>query len=169
MQAELDAETRHAKDLAKTAGRLELAKASEERKRLETVEKVKEEEAKVEEGEQSIKHLENKIARYREEAVKTRNVIYHLEKDREKFGIQLAETQTKLAASIEDGKLKDSMLQDAEKREDDMRNRLKQQQQMYENVRADRNNYSKSLIEAQDEIAEMKRKFKIMTHQVSVT
>lgn len=33
-------------------------------------------------------------------------------------------------------------------------------------VRSDRNTYSKSLIESQDEIAEMKRKFKIMNHQI---
>ena len=58
--------------------------------------------------------------------------------------------------------------QDSEKREEELRNRLKQQQQRYEAVSADRNNYSKGLIEAQDEIAEMKRKFKIMTHQVCV-
>jgi peptidoglycan hydrolase CwlO-like protein len=31
---------------------------------------------------------------------------------------------------------------------------------------ADRNLYSKNLIEAQDEIQEMKRKFKIMQHQI---
>lgn len=54
-----------------------------------------------------------------------------------------------------------------EKKEAEVRARLKQQQQMYEAVRADRNLYSKNLIEAQDEIAEMKRKFKIMNHQVS--
>jgi hypothetical protein len=40
------------------------------------------------------------------------------------------------------------------------------QQQLYESVRTDRNNYSKSLIEAQDEIAEMKREAKIMNHQI---
>ena len=40
--------------------------------------------------------------------------------------------------------------------------RLKQQQNLYEAVRADRNLYSKNLIQAQDEIQEMKRKFKIM-------
>ena len=40
--------------------------------------------------------------------------------------------------------------------------KLKQQQQLYEAVRSDRNLYSKNLIESQDEIAEMKRKFKIM-------
>ena len=44
--------------------------------------------------------------------------------------------------------------------------RLKQQQSLYEAVRSDRNLYSKNLIESQDEIAEMKRKFKIMNHQI---
>src|SRR5690606_29888938 len=42
----------------------------------------------------------------------------------------------------------------------------KQQQQMYETVRADRNVYSKNLIEAQDELAEMQKKFKILHHQI---
>merc|ERR1712032_1762288 len=44
--------------------------------------------------------------------------------------------------------------------------RLKEQQMLYEAVRSDRNLYSKNLIESQDEIAEMKRKFKIMNHQI---
>lgn len=44
--------------------------------------------------------------------------------------------------------------------------RLKQQQNLYEAVRSDRNLYSKNLIESQDEIQEMKRKFKIMNHQI---
>ena len=44
--------------------------------------------------------------------------------------------------------------------------KLKQQQNLYEAVRSDRNLYSKNLIESQDEIAEMKRKFKIMNHQI---
>lgn len=44
--------------------------------------------------------------------------------------------------------------------------KLKQQQNLYEAVRTDRNLYSKNLIESQDEIQEMKRKFKIMSHQI---
>merc|ERR1719201_1820344 len=48
----------------------------------------------------------------------------------------------------------------------DAENKLKQQEQLYEAVRSDRNLYSKNLIESQDEIAEMKRKFKIMNHQI---
>ena len=43
---------------------------------------------------------------------------------------------------------------------------MKQQQALYEAVRSDRNLYSKNLIESQDEIAEMSRKFKIMNHQI---
>lgn len=38
---------------------------------------------------------------------------------------------------------------------------------MYEAVRSDRNLYSKNLIEAQDEVAELKRKFIIASHQIS--
>ena len=40
--------------------------------------------------------------------------------------------------------------------------RLKQQQNLYEAVRADRNLYSKNLIQAQDQLQEMKRKFQIL-------
>jgi chromosome segregation ATPase len=37
---------------------------------------------------------------------------------------------------------------------------------LYETVRSDRNLYSKNLVEAQEEINDMKRKLKIMTHQI---
>lgn len=53
-----------------------------------------------------------------------------------------------------------------EKNVSDWEAKLKQQQQLYESVRSDRNLYNKNLIEAQDEIAEMKRKLKIMNHQI---
>lgn len=44
--------------------------------------------------------------------------------------------------------------------------RIKQQQNLYETVRTERNVNSKKLLGAQDEIDEMKRKFKIMNHLV---
>ena len=55
---------------------------------------------------------------------------------------------------------------DLQKKISEGESKLKQQQNLYEAVRADRNLYSKNLIEAQDEIQEMKRKFKIMSHQI---
>ena len=111
LKSELDAETKHVRDVEKDADRLKLARDAEERRRLKADDKVKEEAEKAEDVERKCRKLEEKIASYRDEAVKSRNVIYHLEKDREKFGIQLAETQARLAQSIEDGKLKDNLLQ----------------------------------------------------------
>ena len=63
-------------------------------------------------------------------------------------------------------KLREVAILELQKRISEGEGRLKQQQALYEAVRADRNLYSKSLIESQDEIAEMKRKFKIMGHQI---
>ena len=47
-----------------------------------------------------------------------------------------------------------------------VRGKLSEQKQLHESVRTDKNLYSKALIESQDEIAEMKRKFTIMYHQI---
>ena len=63
---------------------------------------------------------------------------------------------------VEDVKLKEMQITDMGKKVTESEQKLKQQQQLYEAVRSDRNLYSKNLIESQDEIAEMKRKFKIM-------
>lgn len=63
-------------------------------------------------------------------------------------------------------KLREMTILDLQKKIAESDARLKQQQHLYEAVRSDRNQYSKNLIESQDEIAEMKRKFKIMNHQI---
>ena len=63
---------------------------------------------------------------------------------------------------MDDVKLKEMQITDMSKKVTESEQKLKQQQQLYEAVRSDRNLYSKNLIESQDEIAEMKRKFKIM-------
>ena len=52
-------------------------------------ERANENETKFESSERAIQHLENKIAEYRSEAVKARNIILMLEREREKFGIQV--------------------------------------------------------------------------------
>lgn len=62
--------------------------------------------------------------------------------------------------------MREMAIMDLQKRIGEGEGRLKQQQNLYEAVRADRNLYSKNLIEAQDEIQEMKRKFRIMQHQI---
>ena len=44
--------------------------------------------------------------------------------------------------------------------------KAKQQQQLQERAQSDRSLYNKNIAEAQDQIAEMKRKVKIVNHQI---
>jgi hypothetical protein len=113
-----------------------------------------------------VKALEDDIHVYAQEAAKQRKLIYQLEKERERLGSDAAEVEQKYQKVVEEVKLKEMQITDMGKKVTESEQKLKQQQQLYEAVRSDRNLYSKNLIESQDEIAEMKRKFKIMSHQI---
>eukprot|EP00002_Diphylleia_rotans_P004987 TRINITY_DN1392_c1_g3_i1.p1 TRINITY_DN1392_c1_g3~~TRINITY_DN1392_c1_g3_i1.p1 ORF type:complete len:887 (-),score=260.76 TRINITY_DN1392_c1_g3_i1:165-2825(-) len=116
--------------------------------------------------ENTKKNLEQEIAGYKTEAQKQRKMIYQLEKEREKYGQEAAEATAKHLQALEEVKIRDMTIMDLQKKIAEGETKLKQQQNLYEAVRSDRNLYSKNLIECQDEIAEMKRKFKIMNHQI---
>ena len=75
-------------------------------------------------------------------------------------------TGTNYSHSQEELKLREVQIGDLVKRVQEWETKLKQQQQLYESVRADRNHYSKALVESEDEIAELRKKFKIMGHQI---
>ncbi|GAX75026.1 hypothetical protein CEUSTIGMA_g2472.t1 [Chlamydomonas eustigma] len=112
------------------------------------------------------RNLEQEIQGYKMEAQRQSKQIYQLEKEREKYAIEASEAAVKYMQALEEVKLREMAIIDLQKRISEGEGRLKQQQNLYEAVRADRNLYSKNLIEAQDEIQEMKRKFKIMQHQI---
>lgn len=67
---------------------------------------------------------------------------------------------------MDEVKMKEMQLLQLKKKIAENDSKLKQQQTLYEAVCSDRNLYSKQLIEARDEITEMKRKLKIMSHQI---
>lgn len=67
---------------------------------------------------------------------------------------------------MEEVKRKEMQLYQLKKQIAENESKLKQQQTLYEAVCSDRNLCSKNLIEARDEITEMKRKLKIMSHQI---
>ena len=67
---------------------------------------------------------------------------------------------------MEDIKIKKMEINESQKKISEANARLKQQQGLYEACRSDRNLYLKNLMEAQDDTAEMKKKLKIMTHQI---
>ncbi|XP_013787423.1 cilia- and flagella-associated protein 58-like, partial [Limulus polyphemus] len=71
-----------------------------------------------------------------------------------------------IVSLMEELKLCENNMFDCKKQIADTESRLKQQQNLYEAVKNDRNLYSKSLVEAQDEITELQRKLKILSHQL---
>jgi len=116
--------------------------------------------------ERQKKHLDVEISQYRDEATKQRKLIYNLEKERDRYITEASNLTQKVLHSMEDIKVREMQIFDYKKTIAEAETKLKQQQNLYEAVRSDRNLYSKNLIEAQDEITEMKRKLKIMNHQI---
>merc|ERR1712166_1195210 len=107
------------------------------------------------------KTMEMEMQSYKGENQKQRKMIFQLEKEREKYGAEASEAMSKYMQAQEEVKLRDLTIVNLRKKIHEAETRLKQQQNLYEAVRSDRNLYSKNLIEAQDEIQEMRRKFKI--------
>jgi hypothetical protein len=109
----------------------------------------------------------------RQAAAKQENIkdllvqIYSLEKERDRFSHEASKANANLMQMVEEVKLKQNLISELKKENIEFEGKLKQQQNLYEAVRSDRNLYSKNLIEAQDEVAELKRKFKIASHQIS--
>jgi len=116
--------------------------------------------------EQNKKNLEQEIASYREESGKQRKIIFQLEKEREKYINETSDLSNRIGVLMEDIKIKKMELFESQKKIMESEARLKQQQGLYEACRSDRNLYLKNLMESQDETTEMKRKLKIMTHQI---
>lgn len=110
-----------------------------------------------------FKKLYNKIVGYKAEAEKLRKLIFQLEKDKQKYGIEASQANAKYYQCLEQVKLKNNLITKLQKKNIEAEGRLKQQQNLYEAVRSDRNLYSKNLLEAQEEIAELKMKFRRMT------
>jgi chromosome segregation ATPase len=128
--------------------------------------KTKEKQDAYEEQERIARGLQSEIQTYREEVHRLKKAVLNVEKDRERLGNEVTEQRANYIQSQEEIKLKDIQIAELKKRVMEWENKLKQQQQLYEAVRADRNHYSKGLLEAQDEIAELRKKFKIMGHQI---
>jgi len=110
--------------------------------------------------------LERDVSRVKQDLQDAVKKVYDLDKTREKYGIELSAANTKHMAALEELKNRDNKISELKKNHADVKGKLAQQKQAYEAVRTDRNLFSKNLVESQDEIAEMKRKFKIMYHQI---
>ncbi|NXU82948.1 CFA58 protein, partial [Xiphorhynchus elegans] len=116
--------------------------------------------------EQSKQNLEAEIQNYKIEAQKQRKIIYQLEKERDGFINETSELKEKVLHHMKDLEVHQIQICDYEKEIQVQVIKLKQQQNLCETLRTERSLYSKSLIEAKDEIAELKIKLKTSTRQL---
>ncbi|CAH8848679.1 unnamed protein product [Trichobilharzia szidati] len=114
----------------------------------------------------SKQNLEQEIMNYRDEAQKQRKIIYKLERERDRYITEASELTQKVLQNMDDLKSREMQIFENKKKIAEAETKLKQQQNLYEAVRSDRNMYSKNLIEAQNEISDMKRRLKILSHQI---
>ena len=113
-----------------------------------------------------IAKLETDLRLLADQNSTNRNEIRQLDREREMANAKASDTNKKFVKALDEIKVRDMGIDDIQKELRAGETKLKEQQTLYEAARSDRNLYSKNLIEAQDEIAELKRKFKIMNHQI---
>ncbi|XP_041271469.1 cilia- and flagella-associated protein 58 [Onychostruthus taczanowskii] len=116
--------------------------------------------------EQSKQNLETEIQNYKIEAQKQRKIIYQLEKERDSFIKELSELKEKVLNHMKDLEMHQIQICNYEKEIEVQGVKLKQQKNLCETLRTERTLYSKNLIEAKDEIAEMMMKLRNSTRQV---
>jgi len=87
----------------------------------------------------STKKMEMQIEGFKSEATKMARHIYVLEKDKEKYGIEASQANAKYFQCLEEVKLKNNLISELQKKNIEADSKLKQQQNLYETVRSDRN------------------------------
>ncbi|GMI42250.1 hypothetical protein TeGR_g14775, partial [Tetraparma gracilis] len=117
-------------------------------------------------NENATRNLNNEMMGFMTTVKNQRATIEQLVQERERHEQEVEAANGRHYTSIEELKLQEVQIGDLQKKIIVGGSRLKQQQNLYEAVRSDRNLYSKNLIESQEEIAEMKRRFKVMNHQI---
>ncbi|CAL8331036.1 unnamed protein product [Merluccius merluccius] len=116
--------------------------------------------------EQVKKNLDQEVHNYRQEAEKQRKIIYQLEKDRDRYINETSSLMQKVQQHLDDIKVKETEIFEYKKKTSNAELKFKELQNLCESVMSERNLYSKNIIEAQDEITEMKRKLKVKNDQI---
>ncbi|XP_056136543.1 cilia- and flagella-associated protein 58 [Lampris incognitus] len=115
--------------------------------------------------EQTKKNLEQEIHNYREETERQRKTIQQLEKNRNRHINETSSLMQKVQQHMSDIEIREKELFEYKKKTAEMERTLKQQQNLFESVMAERNLYSRNLVENQVDITEMKIKLKIMNKE----
>ncbi len=166
LQKQLDSLGKDSSGKARALERLQMEYEREQDKLGAEAGKVKNMQATLAEEKTQARKQEEQLSMFTRNAEKARNVIDKLTLQVQRLKMELQKSQSETAGAKAEVSSKIAAIKEGESKEAELMARLKQQQSLYESVRADRNMYSKQLIESQDEIAEMKRTFKVKAHQI---
>ena len=114
-----------------------------------------------------ISRMQSEITVYRFHNQQLHKQNTQLEAEKQKYSADAVKANIKYIETVEEVKEKEKMLENVQKRNKDIEEKLKNQQKLYECVRSDRNLYSKNLLEQQEEIKELDKKFKILTNDIN--
>lgn len=92
--------------------------------------------------------------------------VHELDKQCERYFAELTAAKQKCDMAQEELRNRDHQMAHLKRSIADVRAKLGQQKNLYEAVRTDKNLYSKNLAESLEEISEMRKKFRVMSHQI---
>uniref|UniRef100_A0A7S1F7F1 Cilia- and flagella-associated protein 58 central coiled coil domain-containing protein n=1 Tax=Noctiluca scintillans TaxID=2966 RepID=A0A7S1F7F1_NOCSC len=109
-------------------------------------------------------NLQKDISRWKQDAQESKKRILEMEKQREKYNVELSSANSKYFNAQEELRLRDAGLTELKKQIADVQAKRNQQKTLYDAICMDRNLSAKNQQEANEQISEMRRKFKIMFH-----
>ncbi|CAH8549942.1 unnamed protein product [Schistosoma margrebowiei] len=115
----------------------------------------------------SKQNLEQEIMNYRDEALKQRQIIYKLERERDHYILDASELTKKILINMDELKLREMQIFENKKKIAEYETKLKQQQNLYEAIRNDRNLYNKQLINTQNELNQLKKQLNLLIQQMN--
>jgi len=110
--------------------------------------------------------LDKDLKRWKSELQLKLHRIHELDKQREKYAADLGIARGRCEDAAEELKSRDTTMAQLKKSINDVKAKLAQQKNLYEAVKTDKSLYSKNLVESQEDIAEMKKKFRVMYLQI---
>jgi len=114
----------------------------------------------------TVASLTSEVSAFRTAVVQLRSEMDVLMEDRDTTVGELQSATQRYFAAVEGVKVQELAVAALQRKIAEQNAKLKQQQTLYETVRAERNSYSKQLIESQAAIEEMKRQFKTLNFQI---
>ncbi len=111
--------------------------------------------------------LASEVTISRNEIIQLKKAISQLERDREKLNSEIILQRENYLSGEEEIKIKDAQIKDLHSKTVEFEHKMKHQLQLYETIRLEKNELSKNLMEAQDELTELKKNSKLLTHQVN--